>query len=299
MRRFLALALLFGLGMLSGAPGGIANPLLGGAAQPDAPADSWSAARLLQPLSEAVATFQRDSQRLIVTHLDRIRDGGMGMPLIVAMLLGLAYGVLHSLGPGHGKTVVASYFLAREARPWRGVLAGFQIGIVHVASAIVIVLAADLLLTRTFGGPTESRIVRLASHAIVLGVGLWMLLRVAQRLWRRDARCVHDHHPACAHGHGCETSLLALGVGLVPCNGSLLVLLVALANGILAAGLLIVLAIALGMALTLAAIGVASALSRRYVAARVERPSSIGLLVVEGGGAMVVCAVGLMLLIMA
>jgi ABC-type nickel/cobalt efflux system permease component RcnA len=274
-----------------------ANPLLAEDRRAPEPAgSSLVAPAFLQPVFRATAEFQRESQRLIGEHLERIRTGGMGAPLLVAMLLGLAYGVLHSLGPGHGKAIVASYFLAREARPWRGVLTGLQVALVHVGSAVAIVLAADLLLTRTLGAPGEVRAVRLVSHGLVLAVGLWLLARVGWRLRQALVAPGIRRHVGCGHAHGGETGVLALGVGLVPCTGSLLVLLIAMANGILTAGLLIVLAIALGMAATMAGIGFASVLARRHVAARLERGSGMGSLAIEGGGALIVSAVGLIML---
>lgn len=282
------------------APELVANPLLGeDKGTPHETRAGLAAPALLQPVWRAAAAFQRESQRLIGEHLARIRAGGMGTPLLVAMLLGFAYGVLHSLGPGHGKAVVASYFLARDARPWRALATGLQIALVHVGSAVLIVLAADFLLTTSFGVPGEVRAVRLVSHGLVLAVGLWMAARVAWRLWRGPAAPGTGGHIGCGHAHGGETGLIALGVGLVPCTGSLLVLLIAMANGILAAGLLIVAAIALGMVVTMAAIGLGSVLARRYVAARVETGSGKGALVIEGGGALIVSAVGLLLLMTA
>lgn len=49
-----------------------------------------------------------------------------------ALILGLAfiYGVLHAVGPGHGKSVVASYFVAHHARWTSGILMGSAISLI-------------------------------------------------------------------------------------------------------------------------------------------------------------------------
>ena len=60
----------------------------------------------------------------------------------------------------------------------------------------------------------------------------------------------------------------SLGVGLVPCTGAVLVMIFALANGILAAGLVLVAAIAVGMAATMAGLGVLSIVARQAMVAR-------------------------------
>ena len=56
----------------------------------------------------------------------------------------------------------------------------------------------------------------------------------------------------------------------MPCTGAVLILLYAIANDILFAGVLLVVAIAAGMALTMGALGVLSIVARNAVAARVE-----------------------------
>ena len=97
-----------------------------------------------------------------------IRDGDTSVPLLIGVGLAFLYGVIHALGPGHGKLVVASYFLARDARIMRGLLMGLQIAVCHVLSAMVVVAAADLLLRQAFGGaPAEVAGVRLASYGLI------------------------------------------------------------------------------------------------------------------------------------
>ena len=67
-------------------------------------------------------------------------------------------------------------------------------------------------------------------------------------------------------GERAREGALSLGVGLVPCTGAVLILLYAMANDILFAGVLLVVAIAAGMALTMGALGVLSIVARNAVA---------------------------------
>jgi ABC-type nickel/cobalt efflux system permease component RcnA len=62
--------------------------------------------------------------------------------------------------------------------------------------------------------------------------------------------------------------LLAIAAGFVPCSGAILILTFAIANGILVSGLVMVVAIALGMALTLGGLGLASMLVHHQVTFR-------------------------------
>jgi ABC-type nickel/cobalt efflux system permease component RcnA len=90
-------------------------------------------------VGRALLTFQREANRLIATHMRAIRDGESSLPLVIGAGLAFLYGVVHALGPGHGKLVVVSYFLSREAQIGRGLLMGLQIAVFHVISAMVVV----------------------------------------------------------------------------------------------------------------------------------------------------------------
>jgi nickel/cobalt transporter (NicO) family protein len=144
-------------------------------------------------------------------------------------------------------------FLSREARIGRGLLMGLQIAIFHVLSAMVVVALADLLLRQAFGGPpAEVAGVRLASYGLIGLIGMVMLGQAARRSWLRRhgvevsyACCDHGsgphghHHARSEAGARAKEGALSLGVGLVPCTGAVLILLYALANGILLAGVLL------------------------------------------------------------
>lgn len=262
-------------------------------------------------LASAFADFQRTANREIARHLKAIRDGRGTGPLALGLVLAFLYGAVHAAGPGHGKLVVVGYFLSREARIGRGLAMGAQIAVMHVVSAVIVVGLADLLLRRTVGGaPAEVPAVRIASYALVVGIGLVMLARAVRNLAtaRHPTSAEHPHAHPHRHGPGCgcgaharpaEGGLLALAVGLVPCTGSLLILLYALANDMLATGFLLVAAIALGMAITMGGLGLASVWARGFVLDRMPGGRSTFLLsgLLEIAGAGLVTAVGGLLLV--
>ena len=62
--------------------------------------------------------------------------------------------------------------------------------------------------------------------------------------------------------------MLAVAAGFLPCSGAVLILLFAFGNGTLLIGALMTLTIAVGMGLTLAALGIASLLNHRHAIAR-------------------------------
>ena len=291
---FVLIALLFG-GLRAEAQG-LSAP------RPADTAPAIAAPGPIAKLGQAMLEFQRKANAEIAVRMRAIRDHSSPAAFWVALGLAFLYGVLHAAGPGHGKAVVVSYFLAREARIGRGLRMGAQIAFFHVISAIVIVSLADLLLRRSFGGmPGEIPAVRIASYGSILLIGLVMLVQGIRHAVSggHAHHHHHHHHDGCAHGHGAHQGLLAFGVGLIPCTGAVLVMLYALANDIVLAGAAMVAAIGVGMAATMAGLGLLAVVARRFVTSMFAHHKDGGGrlgLVLEIGGALVITLLGGLLL---
>jgi ABC-type nickel/cobalt efflux system permease component RcnA len=157
------------------------------------------------------------------------------------------------------------------------------------------VLVAHIILSRSYVTPVEEVTwLRFVSYAAILAIGLVMLVS-AIRGRGAHAHCHHhgdDDGQAHHHEHGAtakaaartgairraEQRLLAVAAGFIPCSGAILILVFAFTNGIVLMGVLMALAIAVGMGLTLAALGIASVVAHHQVTARIA----------DGGGASLV-----------
>jgi ABC-type nickel/cobalt efflux system permease component RcnA len=239
-----------------------------------APAEVTATAKGPSLLRKGMVQFvrlQRDVNRALSDGIVAIKDGSSSSAVLVAMLIAFAYGVLHALGPGHGKAVILGYFLSRDGSVLRGLRMGAQIALLHVISAVVIVVVVHWLLAVTFAEPIDQlEILKVFSYAAITLIGSVMLVRTLRAV-RRPATA---HDDACHHHHvDGARDLLSVAVGLVPCSGAVLVLIYALANGLLLSGLVMTACIAIGMALTLSAIGIAAAWTRMR-AVRVAYPAS-------------------------
>lgn len=295
---------LVAVALLLAAEPAAANPLLGGggagreALGGDGGA-SWVAALPgpLQALMQEIARLQMQASRSMTLQLQEIRQtGGLGAAWWL-VVLAFAYGVLHAAGPGHGKFVITSYFLSHRAPLLKGVLAAGAMALAQAITAIALVggLAALLGVGR-FALMQHAIYLEMASYALIAGFGLLLLVRGL----RGEAVCVecgtahgHDHHH---HGHGHHAHThdhshapaprpdtgrllgMAVAVGLRPCTGALIVLLFALANGLFPVGVLAVLAMAVGVALTTALVGLASIGVRHGLLRLIEgRPQTVAL----------------------
>ena len=218
---------------------------------------------------------------LFTQTMTSIRDRESSGPLWAGLLIAFVYGVVHTLGPGHGKAVVVSYFVGNGGSFGRGIRMGTQIAIFHVLSAIVVVWATDFAFRQATGGaPSDYRIVKLISYAGIALLGaamLWSAIRGARLKHNHADKDDEEHHHGDGHGHsGCHaceaiaekkgpTGWLALAIGSVPCTGALLVLLFGMANNLLIPAILMVIAISVGMAVAMSGIGLLAIFGRNLV----------------------------------
>ncbi len=244
---------------------------------------------LLHGIGRFVVQAERDFSRELNSHMAAIRRGEGGAALFGGILAAFLYGVFHTLAVGHGKTVVVGYFLGHAARPVHGLVMAGWIALSHVLGAVVVAFAAHWLLRQMTMSPIEqNHWIRIVSFGAIAVIGAWMLMGEVRRLRGQGGghACAHDHdhgHHHHSHDHGSgKRRLLAVAAGFVPCTGAILILTFAFANGILLSGLLMVGGIALGMALTLAGLGLASMAAHRQVVARLGRDSALRWLAVLG-----------------
>jgi len=120
---------------------------------------STAAAQSLDVFTEAFH-YAIDIKRTIVqeigTYMLALKEGASTVALFSGIGLAFLYGALHALGPGHGKMVVASFFMGQDAKIWRGMFMGLQIAVTHVISAVALVWLVDLSFRHFVGGSRPS-----------------------------------------------------------------------------------------------------------------------------------------------
>jgi ABC-type nickel/cobalt efflux system permease component RcnA len=222
------------------------------------------------------------------------------------------YGVVHTLGPGHGKAVVVAYFLdSTRPRAWiEGIFAGAWIAFTHTLAALLLAGALKLFYSvGLLGALREVRNVEIVSYVLILLVGFWRLWAgLTGRLHEHAHGAGHDHahhdhgHHHDHHDHHREAPrrtiagwLLLTAAGIAPCAGALVVILLSVALGVLWAGVVGVIAIALGMAITLAAIGMASMVAHRLIIGD-GRSQEIGRFTTIAAALIVIATAGTLLL---
>ena len=122
--------------------------------------------------------------------------------LFLAMSIAALFGMVHAFMPGHDKTVIVSYYLGRPARFLSSIGTSAILILTHVGSAVVLVLAGFIVIQRTIGSAGRAPAFEIASAALIVAIGVWLLYRA----WRP-----HEHAHANTDGR------VYLVTGLVPC----------------------------------------------------------------------------------
>ncbi len=126
-------------------------------------------------------------------------DGSVGVTLGL-LALSFGFGVVHAIGPGHGKTLMAAYLVGTKGRRRDAVALGGAVSLMHTVSVLVIAVVL-FRLDRSTSGERAYPWFALASGLTVIGVGAWLL---RSRLAARSASAHHDQDPHQHHDHGDE-----------------------------------------------------------------------------------------------
>ncbi len=269
--------------------------------------------------SYAMSGVVQRVQAALLQAMEAVRTGGTDVWMVL-IVLGLFYGVIHSLLPGHRKTVLLAYFLAHDAPRRHGVLAGVILAALHAITALGLVFVGYSVLHWSLSATVEqataviSRIT--ASFAVLLGTALIVLQ--LRELLGKD----HDHHNHHHHHHACEPQSTAahqstaphrssfadqvsrigllpalIVAGVVPCPGATGVLLIAVAIGAIPAGVVVVLSMSVGMAFTLTLLTVLTITLKARMKPLLNSALGVRLHIgFEFGAATVILAFGLFLL---
>ncbi|HDT15755.1 MAG TPA: hypothetical protein ENN55_06050 [Firmicutes bacterium] len=170
----------------------------------------------------------------------------------MAALLLFIYGLLHALGPGHGKTVISAWVVSSRKIYSKVILVSVLSALFHALTAVIIVSAVYFFLKGAVFADTAGvrSAMMLAAGILLFLIGIYMLagLFYSEKKRRGAAEGIlnrkKDINPV----------LLAFIIGLVPCPSTSVILIFAFGFGLVLEGYVFVLAFASGMAVTQLAI---------------------------------------------
>ncbi|WP_043994901.1 nickel/cobalt transporter [Moritella sp. PE36] len=217
-------------------------------------------------------------------------------------LIGLSflYGMLHSIGPGHGKLIVTTYIATQDAKVKISLILTLLSSLMQALVAVALVSALLILFNSSMREiNSQAELLIPLSFYTVIVLGLVIVSRNLVLMWRAVRRHKeglisaglkpvlgnHEHHDdscGCGHQHVVapeqindassfkEYLAIILSIGIRPCTGAIMVLLFANMLDIYWLGIVSAVVMALGTALTTSTIAIMTITGkqavRRYLA---------------------------------
>ncbi|MGX5055194.1 nickel/cobalt transporter [Enterobacter asburiae] len=186
------------------------------------------------------------------------------------------YGVLHALGPGHGKIVITTWLATHPSKLKSSIGLTLASSLLQGGVAIaLVVVVLSLLQLPARQLHMSSFWLEKGSYALVGVLGLilcWRALKKLRALLQKPKfktftpHHVHDEHCGCGHQHlptqdqlqsGDDWRarlMIVLSMGMRPCSGAIMVLLFSKVIGVFGWGMLSALAMAAGTSLTISSL---------------------------------------------
>ncbi len=200
--------------------------------------------------------------------------------LATVLPVGIFFGAVHAIMPGHGKAILASYLIGSRLATLRASVIAIVLALTHVGSAVLLALVAAPLVTRTIGGVGRAPALEILSRGMIIAIGLWLVVRAIRGRGQ-------------SHGEGFAVGFLA---GLVPCPLTLFAMFFALGRGVPEAGLTFAVAMMVGIGITLTAVAVAVVVARETAVGIIDRHGaslqSLGRMLDGGAGVLLMALAG-------
>lgn len=174
------------------------------------------------------------------------------------IFISFIYGFLHAAGPGHGKTLTGSYFLATGGDWQKALLMSLRIGFIHVIGAVTLV-AFSMFVIQSFISKIVSDVT-----AISIKFAAFVIVAISFIMLVQKIKSIKNNHPqscSCSHcnsSSGKKEWFLSFAAGIVPCPGTIVIFILTFTIGSYLAGFLSAISMSLGMSFVIFLTGITS-----------------------------------------
>ena len=185
------------------------------------------------------------------------------------MIYGLSfiYGIIHALGPGHGKLLVSAYLLKKEYSYKKAFKLGYMISLIHTLSALIITLSIyyifEARIKKSFAEATE--ITGIITGIIIILIGIYLTYTD----WK-EKQSEEDNSDLSKSDFS-----IALSAGIVPCPGVMTILIFSAIISQIYVGIISAILMSIGMGLTISIVGLISTKGKTIVSPKVGEILSI------------------------
>ena len=207
-------------------------------------------------LWHTIAQWQKDMNSKLTTLLKSLGNSFNLKYFLILVAISVAFGVIHAIGPGHGKMIVGTYFLKEKSSPIKALKIGTTIAVTHSGLAILLGLIFGLIMKgmKMHGRSDIQNYIGIVGGILITLLGIYYL-------WQKLSDSNHLHKIS----SGKNEILIGVFSGLVPCPISMTIILFSLYFNVFFYGLISVIFFSVGMAFTISLIGIVMIKSRGFI----------------------------------
>ncbi len=201
--------------------------------------------------------------------LKDIKENNSVLSYFWLLFFSFLYGIIHAIGPGHGKSLVSSYFLNQDKSYLKALSISTLIGIVHTFSAFLLTLVVYYSIGFIFNSQVTNieYLATKISAVIIILIALYLIYKKVKKnktkfvfkaskqpsfILNTSNNNIDTLSCGCS---GCKTTSTDIGVilaaGIVPCPGTVTVFIFTMSLGIYFVGFLSAVFMSLGMSLVI------------------------------------------------
>ena len=124
----------------------------------------------------------------IKEYLQKIKKGEDKFALIFLLFISFIYGMIHAIGPGHGKSLAFSYFLINKTSVSKAFLISFATAFIHILGAFILVLVSVFILESFLNSFVNDSVYILTKVSAVLIVILALFI-LYNKLYKKSCIC--------------------------------------------------------------------------------------------------------------
>lgn len=199
----------------------------------------------------------------VKTLFESIKDEKNPLTYLMLLFFAYVYGLIHALGPGHGKTLVGSYFLSNERSYSKALFISLAIGIVHTFSAFLLTLVIYYIVDTFLAQFLDESIFYTTkiSALIIIAIAIYLLYKkynayksiADTSVQTSEFQFTTQPHTQTCACNSCKVdnnstdAALIISAGIIPCPGTVTIFIFSLSLGLYYAGFLSALVMSLGM----------------------------------------------------
>lgn len=200
-------------------------------------------------LFQQMIDVQRDIYLAFAARIRVFAETGEWSQLAIFLPMGIVFGAVHALTPGHSKMVLATYLAGSDVKARQALGVSLLLSFVHVTMAVIIALFSLPLVSMALTSVGQAPLLEDLSRGLLGLIGLWMI-------WQAF-RPSHNHEHL-----GERNAAFGLMAGLIPCPLTLFVMTFAMARQVPQAGIAFAVVMMIGVAATLSVVAIMAVLFR-------------------------------------